>query len=88
MDRTPEERKKKRYVYHTNPAVAGALDLKALELSKELPSFVISSELAMHGCALLTEHEGKVSIVDPSSYTLTFIEEKPEDSFNKEDTVR
>ncbi len=89
MDKTPEERAQKRYAYHTDPAVAEALNLKALEISKSLPSFVIGSELAMHGCALLMEKEGKVSIIDPSSYTLTFIEEKkePEEDLNIEDIV-
>lgn len=67
-----EERTKKQYEYHTSPEVSVAVDKKALKLVKGLPSYEIAHELAMFGCALLTEREGKTDIIDPSTYALTF----------------
>jgi len=76
MEATAQDRRIKRYKYHTVPEVGIAVDKKAVKLAASLPSHEIGHELAMFGCTLLMEREGKTIIIDPGSYTLTLEKEK------------
>ena len=77
MEKTVKDR---RYSYLTDPEVGIAVDKKAQKLAMSLPSLEIGHELAMFGCTLLLECNGKISIIDPGTYSVTF---KKEDGDNE-----